>query len=171
MTTINLKAARRLLEIAQGDAIRDGLQCEEEIRDAIDCVDAALTWGDKTKQDEPQSSSLARELADLESKLKPLLDLHRTMLEKQQQHREMLSREFIAANRITRDQIETSNGDGKPWFNTVYEFGDWLASNSTKRWAEWNGRIYHAADLVSGMVPADMPGKMEHLPNDENYER
>lgn len=51
----DLKTARRLLGLALADAIREGLQCEEEIRDALDCVDAALTWGDKPKQDKPQA--------------------------------------------------------------------------------------------------------------------
>ena len=110
------------------------------------------------------SASLAREIATLEIELKPLLDRMATLRRKE---REALSREFIAANQITRDQVETSYGDEKPWFGTAWEFGKWIAANSKKRWAEWNGRIYHAVDLVNGRMP-DMPGEMDSLPNEKN---
>ena len=73
------------------------------------------------------------------------------------------SRSFIAVNKITRDDVEMSSGDGKPWFWIVGKFADWLSANSKKRWAEWNGRIYHTSDLLAGRMP-DMPGKVEHLP-------
>jgi len=107
------------------------------------------------------SASLARQITALEIELKPLLDRMATLRRKE---REALSREFIAANQITRDQVETSYGDEKPWFGTAWEFGKWIAANSKKRWAEWNGRIYHAVDLVNGRMP-EMPGEMDSLPN------
>jgi hypothetical protein len=107
------------------------------------------------------SASLARQIAALEIELKPLLDRMATLRRKE---REALSHEFIAANQITRDQVETSYGDEKPWFGTAWEFGKWIAANSKKRWAEWNGRIYHAVDLVNGRMP-EMPGEMDSLPN------
>jgi hypothetical protein len=107
------------------------------------------------------SASLAREIAALELELKPLLDRMATL---RREERDALSREFIAANQITRDQVETSYGDEKPWFGTAWEFGKWIAANSKKRWAEWNGRIYHAVDLVNGRLP-DTPGDMDSLPN------
>ena len=107
------------------------------------------------------SASLAQEIATLENQLKPLLDRMATIRRKE---RDALSREFIAANRITREDVEMMSGDGKKWFGTAYEFGKWIAANSKKRWAEWNGRIYQAADLVNGRMP-DMPGEVDHLPN------
>ena len=107
------------------------------------------------------SASLAREIATLENQLKPLLDRMATLRRKE---RDALSREFIAANRITREKVEMSSGDDKPWFGTAWEFGKWLATNSQKMWGEWNGRIYHAADLANGRLP-DMPGEVDHLPN------
>ena len=107
------------------------------------------------------SASLAREIATLENQLKPLLNRMATLRRKE---RDALSREFIAANRITREDVEMNSGDGKEWFGTAYEFGKWIAANSKKLWAEWNGRIYHAADLVNGRMP-DMPGEVDHLPN------
>lgn len=107
------------------------------------------------------SASLAREIAALEAEIQPLADRLQKL---KRQKREVDSRDFIAANRITREDVEMSSGDKKPWFGTAWEFGKWIAANSKKRWAEWNGRIYHAADLVNGRMP-DMPGETDHLPN------
>ncbi len=106
------------------------------------------------------SASLALEISAIEIELKPLLN---RMADLRRKKRDALSREFIAANRITREDVEMSNGDGKEWFGTAYEFGKWIAANSKKVWAEWNGRIYHAADLINGRMP-DMPGETDHLP-------
>lgn len=111
------------------------------------------------------SAYLAREIATLKTQLKPMLDRMATLRRKE---REALSREFIAANRITREDVEMSSGDGKQWFGTAYNFGKWIASNSKKPWAEWNGRIYHAADLVNGRMP-DMPGDVDNLPNVQEH--
>lgn len=105
------------------------------------------------------SASLAREIAALETQLKPLLDRIATLRRKE---RDALSREFIAANRITREDVEMSIGDGKESFGTSYEFGSWIAANSKKLWVEWNGRIYHTADFMNGRMP-DMPGAVDHL--------
>lgn len=107
------------------------------------------------------SASLARGIAALEAEIQPLAD---SLQKLKRQKREVDSRDFIAANRITREDVEMSSGDKKPWFGTVWLFGEWLAGNSKKVWAEWNGRIYHAADLVNGRKP-DMPGETDHLPN------
>ena len=109
--------------------------------------------------DPNSSASLQMEIAALEIQLKPLLDRMATL---RIQERDTLSREFIAANRITLDDVEMSSGDGKEWFPTSYQFGKWLADNSKKIWAEWNGRIYHSADIINGRMP-DMPGKAVHL--------
>ena len=107
------------------------------------------------------SASLARDIEILRTELHPIMA---QMEDLRRKHREALSREFIAANQLTRDKVEMSSGDGKPWFGTAYEFGKWLARQSKKAWAEWNGRIYHAADLANGRMPA-MPGDVDHLPN------
>lgn len=108
------------------------------------------------------SASLARAIAALKAEIQPLQDRLNKLAH---QKREVDSRDFIAANRIIRPDVEMSSGDGKPWFGTVWEFGEWLTGNSKKVWAEWNGRIYHAADLVNGRMP-DMPGETDHLPNE-----
>ncbi len=62
------------------------------------------------------SASLALQIAELQSTLRPLLN---QMSDFKSAERKALSREFIAAN-------------------------------SSKKWAGWNGRIYHHADLANG---------------------
>ena len=125
----------------------------------LDCESRCWKCGEKMRHG--RSASLARDIATLENQLKPLIDRMATLRRKE---RDALSREFIAANRITRDDVEMSSGHGKPWFGTSDEFGKWLARQSKKVWAEWNGRIYHAADLANGRMP-DMPGDVDHLPS------
>ena len=62
-----------------------------------------------------------------------------------------LSRQFIAVNGITAEDVESSGGEGKPWFGDVVTFANWMKSTgSQKRWAEWNGSIHFASDLRSG---------------------
>ena len=53
----SLPKARALLGRVLQAAILKDLQCEEEIREAIDLVDAALTWGDQPKRNAPQASA------------------------------------------------------------------------------------------------------------------
>lgn len=74
---------------------------------------------------------MAREITALETQLKPLLDRMATLHQKE---RDLLFREFIAANRIIRENVEMSSGDGKEWFGNAYEFGKWIAANSKKLW-------------------------------------
>ena len=107
------------------------------------------------------SASLALQIAELQSTLRPLLN---RMSDLKSAERKALSREFIAANQITRADVEMSSGEGKEWFRTAWEFGIWISANSSKKWAEWNGRIYHSADLANGRMP-DMPGEVDSLPN------
>jgi hypothetical protein len=111
------------------------------------------------------SASLSRGIASLEAEIRPLADRLQKL---KRQKRKVDSRDFIAANRITLDDVEMSIGDKKPWFETAWEFGKWLAGNSKKVWAEWNGRIYLTSDLVNGRMP-DMPGETNHLPNHKQH--
>lgn len=75
--------------------------------------------------------------------------------------RELLNAEslaFISTKKITKADVEMSSGDDRPWFGTIYEFGDWLKTTACKKvWAEWNGRIYHTTDLINHRMP-EMPG-------------
>lgn len=102
---------------------------------------------------------LQREIADTHGMITPLTSkLERLNLELA----DALSRQYIAVNKITRDNVEMSSGEGKPWFGTAWSFGDWMRKNSKKFWAEWNGIIYPAYDLMNGRMD-DMPGRVEHL--------
>lgn len=79
------------------------------------------------------------------------------------QLRESASLEWIAANRVTLDQVQRSKGDGVPWFGHVSRFCDWLtATGCQKRWAEWNGWLYWTAELMVGRFEPT-PGMMEHV--------
>ena len=100
------------------------------------------------------------QLAEISEQLKPLL-LRKEVLE--QERRELASRAFIEANAITKDDVESSSGDGKPWFGTVGEFIKWLrVQEKQRRFAEWNGTIYFTSDLLSGRMP-DMPASISDL--------
>ncbi len=101
---------------------------------------------------EDQVASTQAQIAPLASRLEQL----------NRQLREAKSRQFISANNITKEDVEMSSGDGKPWFGIVTDFEDWLRDNSSKRWAEWNGRIYNASDLIRHKMP-DSPGETRHL--------
>jgi hypothetical protein len=69
--------------------------------------------------------------------------------------------EFIAANAVTRADVESPDGHGQ-WFNTIWQFADWMRTNSNKNWAEWNTIIYRTSDLLAGRMP-DMPARTGDL--------
>lgn len=101
------------------------------------------------------------ELDSLSSQLKPL---HERASQLQRQWRDLASKAFIAANKITRNDVEMSSGDGKPWFNHVHAFVNWMKSQpTTKQFAEWNETIYFTTDLLSGRMPPDMPATIRDL--------
>lgn len=100
-----------------------------------------------------------REIAETEAAIKPLdKKLERLLREK----RDLQARAFIAANNIRRADVEMSGGNGKPWFGTVWAFAEWLRTNSTKNWAEWNTTIYRTSDLIAGRMP-EMPATTNDL--------
>jgi hypothetical protein len=96
------------------------------------------------------STEIQADLEKINAQIEPLERI-RELLKREES--DALSREFIAANEITLDRIEMSDGDGKPYFDTVWKFGEWLYRNSQKPWAEWNGLIYATMDLVNGRMP------------------
>mgnify|MGYP000459929781 CR=1 FL=1 len=59
---------------------------------------------------------------------------------------------FIEANGITREQVEFSTGQGKPWFSNVWELAEWLKENPCRKWCEWNTGLYLASDLKEGRL-------------------
>lgn len=94
-----------------------------------------------------------KELAEIELKTKPLIERQFALSRKRA---ELASKQFIAANKITKADVEMSSGEGKPWFVTVREFSVWLKKLPTlKRFAEWNERIYFTTDILQGHLPDD----------------
>jgi glutathione S-transferase len=106
--------------------------------------------------------SVQREIKETEQAIKPLAEKLDRLT---RQLADMQSREFIAVNKITLADVEMSAGVGKPFFGDVRQFTDWMklrAAFNAKPWAEWNGFIYHASDLLAGRMP-DMPGRIRDL--------
>jgi hypothetical protein len=108
------------------------------------------------------SRELARKITILQDQVNPLLaNLNLLRL----QHRDALSREFIAANRITIDDVKMSDDASDEWGNqiaTIADLAKWLRKNSTKKWAEWHGKIYHASDIAGSKLP-QIYGLIQHL--------
>ena len=104
--------------------------------------------------------------------LKAAIDARAAMLapqlkeldELRRQYDEAVSREWIAANNVTPDRLQRSDAKDLPWFGTVQEFARWMKeSGCTAMWAEWNGRIYSTAELMSGRMSREAPGLAEHV--------
>jgi hypothetical protein len=78
------------------------------------------------------SRELARKIFIIEQQVNPLLDnLNLLRL----QRKDALSREFIAANRITLADVEISDDASDEFGNrisTIADFAKWLRKNSTK---------------------------------------
>jgi len=106
--------------------------------------------------------SIEAEIAGLVDNIKPL---SARLAKLSDEFRACKSKQFIHVNGITRDNVEMSKGDDRPWFGHVWKFAEWLRRKpEAKRWAEWNGRIYHTSDLLAGRMPDDMPGLVDDLP-------
>ena len=102
-----------------------------------------------------------RELAELAGKVRPITA---RMADLWRDRRRLCAAEFIRANNVTRDQIEMSSGDDRPWFGRATEFGRWMREQGTsKRFCEWNGRVYFSADVMAGRLP-DAPAAVSDVP-------
>ncbi len=105
-------------------------------------------------------SDLKREIERLEHVIAPLaqqLESTRRTL------RKVEAAEFVMVNRITKDDVELSDGKGKPFFHHISNFIDWMRTHSTKNWAEWNTRIYRMSDLMAGRMP-ETPACIDDVP-------
>lgn len=96
------------------------------------------------------------EISAVRMRLGPLMRDLENLLERR---RLAASLEFIRVNQIRREDVEMVEGEGKPYFGQLGFFVSWLKRNSNKRWAEWNGRIYHTSDFLAGMMP-ETPGRI-----------
>lgn len=109
-------------------------------------------------------------LAELKSELE-LVDSHIWPLAKRKREIESQidterSRLWIEANGVKKDDIELSSGDNKPWVGSIPKFVEWMKKQpKTKRFAEWNGRVYFTSDLIENRMPFEMSGILEDIPN------
>ena len=106
---------------------------------------------------ERSSSDCSAEIAAITREIEPKLKQLEFLRDEE---RTLKSREWIAANNVTLDDIETPDGDDKPWFGDVWTFVGWLKDHSQKRFASWNETIYFQSDLKAGEMPQDMSGRM-----------
>lgn len=96
------------------------------------------------------------EMREIGAKIKPL---QARADELRRLRGQMLSVEFVRNHRITADQVELSEGEGKPYWGHIQPFSRWLAKNSKCRWAEWNGFLYERAELVAGRMDPNAVGR------------
>lgn len=79
---------------------------------------------------------------------------------------ECISREFIEANQIFADMVETLDVSGLPSFREFAEYGEWLAKNSSRPWAEFHGQIYRRDDVIANRMKKTW-AYIEHVPSRE----
>lgn len=103
--------------------------------------------------------NIQEEINQIQAQMRPLMQ---RLDQLNHQLRKEKSAEWIRVNNVRLSDVELSSGDDKPWFGMVSEFANWLKDNSTKRYAEWNDRIYHTSDLVAGRLP-DMPATIDDI--------
>jgi len=101
------------------------------------------------------------ELAATKAQLDPLIERRMVLFRRRDKLRSVA---FIQANDITLDEVERSDGPGKPFFQTLLAFRDWMRKNVTnRRWFEWNGTIYSTAELLADRVDWNSPGRIEDV--------
>lgn len=79
---------------------------------------------------------------------------------------ECISREFIEANQIFADMVETVEMEGKTWSMSFAEYGECLAKNSSRPWAGFHGQIYRRDDVIANRMKKTW-AYIEHVPSRE----
>lgn len=102
------------------------------------------------------------ELRFIAEQMKPLM---KRSSELNRERRRLKSIAFIEANGVRREDVEMSSSDDKPWFGNIMQFGEWLKSNSNKRFCEWNEMIYFTVEVVNGRMDPDAAGTIRELTN------
>ena len=100
------------------------------------------------------------EIQQIAEQMKPLIARTDVL---NRERRRLKSVAFIEANNVRREDVEMSSGDGKPWFGTAWQFGEWLKANSDKRFCEWNETIYLTAELAEGRMDSEASGTISEL--------
>lgn len=99
---------------------------------------------------------MSKQLNDISNDIlkldKKIAALSVQMLVLKEQQSDLESENFIKKNKIKLRNVELSDGKGKPYFLNARQFGLWLKYNSTKKWAEWNGRIFSSKDIIDGTM-------------------
>ena len=103
--------------------------------------------------------SLQCEISELETTIAPL---ERKLAFLRRWRDDLLGRAFVEGHKIRREDVEFSEGEGKPRFGHICGFVKWLCAHNTKDWAEWNTVIYRTEDLIAGRMPP-MPADKSHL--------
>lgn len=107
------------------------------------------------------------DITEFEEALQTLKDKQSVLLHEtrgvEREIRRMKSKNFIAANAVSKIDVELSNGDDRPWFGDVFVFTDWLKGRKPlKRFVEWRGRLCFTSELIEGKFkPTD--GYVEDL--------
>lgn len=90
--------------------------------------------------------SIEKEIAAVTTQVKPLM---RKLEKLRADLATAKSLEWIRVNNVNRSDVELLSDD-KPYFANSFRWAIWLSENSRKRFCEWNGMIYHTAELVKG---------------------
>jgi hypothetical protein len=98
--------------------------------------------------------SIQIEITHLNMEISPLIR-KRSVLKRELN--EVESRNWIAANGVTIDQVEP-----EPPFGTCGTIFD-APARTGKRFLTWNGRVYFTADIAAGRMPREN-GLLEHVP-------
>lgn len=81
-----------------------------------------------------------------------LASLQRRLQELQYELDRVRSQQWIAANRVTRDQVICPD-DFDEWFGIIDKFVGHLREKGYprdgKKFAEWNGRLYFISELIA----------------------
>jgi len=105
-------------------------------------------------------STTDQQIADLEARIKPLMSLLEGL---RAVKRKEESVEFVRVNKITKEDVERPDWEGRPYLWNIYDFANWMRDNNCqRRFCTWNGRIYFTSDILAGLMP-DTPGLIEDV--------
>lgn len=108
------------------------------------------------------ATQLAAEIERRKAELQPALSKIAYL---ENQLREVRSREWIAAHKITREQVYFSSNVDEPWLGDICMLAAHVKRTScTKPWIEWNGVLYPTHEVMLGRFQPSSPGLAEHLP-------
>lgn len=99
---------------------------------------------------------------------KQIVPLNAALRIAESQLKALKAQRWIAANNVTRDQVEMSDKDDHPYFGTASDFGEWMKENSHKRFYEWNTQIYFVSELHAGRMDPNDTATLDDLKASES---